>query len=348
MHAKTDFKQRLKLAARLLRYGQIPAEKRGDIPPITLEEVAEARQFFPMDKFFIYGHARSGTTLLTRLVRLHPEVHCNYQGHFFTRPPLLKSLVADPQVGSWLARRSNRWNHGRDLSPLALRAVSDFIMERDARQEGKRIVGDKSPNSLLDGEAVKLLHDVYPDGSLIFIVRDGRDTAISHRFQAFIDSPQNLPPADLQIREAFTRNPEPFMNGARSVFTEKGIRQAAEGWVHNVRATDRMGRELFGERYISLRYEDLLMEPWGEMRRLWQFLGVEPETGALQAAIQAELTENPDADWQQEKDSQIASPLNKGKAGSWQSMFTRRDREVFKQIAGETLVAWDYEKDLSW
>jgi hypothetical protein len=336
MPAKLDFKRRLRLSMRLLLYGQAPLEKRDDIPAISAEEVAEVRQFFPMDKFFIYGHARSGTTLLTRLVRLHPEVHCNYQGHFFTRPPLLKSLVADPQVGSWLARRSNRWNRGRDLSPLVLRAVSDFIMERDARQEGKRIVGDKSPNSLLDGEAVKLLHDVYPDGRLIFIVRDGRDAAISHRFQAFIDSPQNLPPADLQIREAFTRNPQPFMNGARSVFTEKGIRQAAEGWVHNVRETDRMGGELFGDRYISLRYENLLRTPWEEMCRLWQFLGVEPGTDALQAALQAELQENPDADWQQQKDSQIASSLPKGATGS------------FKQIAGETLVAWNYAKDLSW
>ena len=301
-----------------------------------------------MDKFFIFGHARSGTTLLTRLVRLHPQVHCNYQGHFFTRPPLLKSLVADPQVGSWLARRSNRWNHGRDLSPLVLRAVSDFIMERDARREGKRIVGDKSPNSLLDGQAVQLLYDVYPDGRLIFIVRDGRDAAISHRFQAFIDSPQNLPPADLQIRDRFIRDPRPFLNGEHSLFTEKGIRQAAEGWVHNLGETDRMGRQLFGERYISLRYEDLLRAPWEEMCRLWHFLGEDPEGDALQAALQAELQENPDADWQQQKDSQLASSLQKGKAGSWEQMFTSRDREIFKQIAGETLLTWKYETRRSW
>ena len=348
MPARPDLKQRLKLAARLLRYGQAPLEQRADIPAISPEEVAEARQFFPMDKFFIFGHARSGTTLLTRLVRLHPQVHCNYQGHFFTRPPLLKSLVADPQVGSWLARRSNRWNHGRDLSPLVLRAVSDFIMERDARREGKRIVGDKSPNSLLDGQAVQLLYDVYPDGRLIFIVRDGRDAAISHRFQAFIDSPQNLPPADLQIRDRFIRDPRPFLNGEHSLFTEKGIRQAAEGWVHNLGETDRMGRQLFGERYISLRYEDLLRAPWEEMCRLWHFLGEDPEGDALQAALQAELQENPDADWQQQKDSQLASSLQKGKAGSWEQMFTSRDREIFKQIAGETLLAWKYETGLSW
>jgi len=153
--------KRFKLAARILTKGAEPEKARRElIPPISLEEVAEARQFFPMGKFFIFGHARSGTTLLTRLVRVHPDVHCNYQAHFFTRPPLLNSLVSDPDVGAWLARRSNRWNRGRDLSPVVLRAVSDFIMERDARLAGKNIVGDKSPNSLLDGRAVQLLHDI--------------------------------------------------------------------------------------------------------------------------------------------------------------------------------------------
>jgi LPS sulfotransferase NodH len=99
--------------------------------------VAEIKQFFPRRKFFILGHARSGTTLLMRLVRLHPDVHCSYQAHFFTRPPLLKSLVNTPEAEEWLTRKSNRWNQGRDLSPLVLRAAADFIMERDAAREGQ-------------------------------------------------------------------------------------------------------------------------------------------------------------------------------------------------------------------
>ena len=336
--------QRLRLAARILLNGKLPApEKRSEIPAITPEEVEQARAFFSMEKFFIYGHARSGTTLLARLVRLHPEVHCNYQAHFFTRSPLLKSLVADKEVGSWLSRRSNRWNEGRDLSPLVLRAASDFIMESQARREGKRVVGDKSPNSLLDGEAVRLLHQVYPDGRLVFIVRDGRDTAISHRFQAFIDNPHSLSREDLNIRQAFSAHPEPFLRGERSIFTEKGLRQAANGWLHNMVETDRMGRELFGQQYFSLRYEDLLQQPWQEMCRLWSFLGVAPEHPGLEEAVQAEFQNNPDADWQNQKASEIAQPLQKGKQGSWRELFTRRDREVFQEVAGKTLTAWGYD-----
>ena len=79
----TRLLRRIKRSAQVLLTGKSEDGKREEIPPINLEEVAEAKKFFPMDKFFIFGHARSGTTLLTRLVRLHPDVHCNYQAHFF-------------------------------------------------------------------------------------------------------------------------------------------------------------------------------------------------------------------------------------------------------------------------
>jgi hypothetical protein len=281
--------------------------------------------------------------MLTRLIRLHPEVHCNYQAHFFTRPPLLESLVAETEVGEWLSRGSNRWNHGRDLSPVVLRAVADYILEREARLEGKHMVGDKSPSSLLDGEAVRLLHKVYPDGYLIYIVRDGRDTALSHRFQTFIELPERLSKEDQRIRSRFASDPEPFLSGEQSIFTRDGLIRAAEGWVRNVTQTDQQGQALFGERYLSLRYEDLLQQPWEQMRRVWDFLTASPADEELQRALVAEMTHNPDAEWQQQKAREIAQALQKGRQGSWLEMFTARDRQIFRQIADPTLLAWGYQ-----
>jgi hypothetical protein len=338
-----------KIARRLFKDAEIPAGKRTDIPAITAEEVVEARAFFPLDKFFIFGHARSGTTLLTRLVRLHPQVHCNYQAHFFTRAPLLEALVSDESVGSWLARRSNRWNGGRDLSPLVLRAAADFIMERDARQASKGApdckVGDKSPNSLMDGEAVNKLVKVYPDARLIFIVRDGRDAVISHRFQAFVDNPQGLSPDDQRLREMFAKNPEPFLSGKQSLFNEKLLRREAEGWAHNVVDTDASAHQLLlgGNQYLSLRYEDLLQNPLGEMTRLWSFLGVETSLPGLKETLEAEMLQNPDADWQGQKASEIASALQKGKRGTWREILTEKDKQLFWNVAGEVLERWGYQ-----
>ncbi len=64
---------RIKTSARVLLKGDPKPRKRPGIPAITADEVAEVRQFFQREKFFILGHARSGTTLLARLVRLHPD-----------------------------------------------------------------------------------------------------------------------------------------------------------------------------------------------------------------------------------------------------------------------------------
>ena len=338
---------RLKSAARILLKGETKRKKRNSIPALTDEDVAEIKQFFPRPKFFIFGHARSGTTLLMRLVRLHPDVHCNYQAHFFTRPPLLKSLVNTPEAEEWLTRRSNRWNQGRDLSPLVLRAAADFIMERDAAREGKRIVGDKSPSSMIHGQAVRDAYAVYPDAKLIYIVRDGRDVMVSERFRNFVEESKFLSAEDKRIIEDLRTDQTPFTNGTRSLFTETFIRRVARGWVKNLKETEEEARRLYGENYFAMRYEDLLARPFEEMQKLWIFLGVSVDP-ALEQAILQEMSSNPDEEWQARRNEGIASFLPKGQAGNWQRLFTAGDKSLFKQIAGGMLVQWRYEDGDQW
>jgi hypothetical protein len=339
----TNLTKRLKQAKHILISGRLnKLEQRDDILPITQEEIDQIKQFFPLPKFFIFGHARSGTTLLARLVRIHPAVHCNWQGHFFTRPPFVESLVNNPEVGTWLSRRSNRWNQGGDLSALVLRGTCDLILEREAYQLGKTIVGDKSPNSLVDGEAVHKLAKVYPDAKLVYIVRDGRDAVLSHRFQSFIDATQHLVPEDLKLRKAFIENPDPFLHGERSIFTPKGIHQAAAGWVRNVTETNKDGIDLFKNMYHSMKFEDLTLQPQQEMFAVWSFLGADVCLPELPDLLMKEFSQNPDADWQYKKANQIAQSLQKGKSGSWREMFTSHDRQVFHEIAGDTLQQWGY------
>jgi len=338
---------RFRSAARILLKGDAKRKKRNPIPGITPEEVAEIRQFFPREKFFIFGHARSGTTLLMRLARLHPEVHCSYQAHFFTRQPLLKSLVNTPEAEEWLTRKSNRWNQGRDLSPLVLRAAADFILERDAAKEGKHIVGDKSPSSTIHGQAVRDMHAVYPDAKLVYIVRDGRDVLISERFRNLVEESKFLKAEDRRIIAELRKDQTQFTNGARSIFTESVIRRVAMGWVTNLQETEEEGRRLFGENYHSLRYEDLLQHPFDEMQKLWKFLGVQADR-SLDKAITDEMSSNPDEEWQSKRNEDIASFLPKGQAGNWQRLFTARDKAVFKEVAGEMLIKWKYEKSEDW
>jgi hypothetical protein len=337
---------RLSRALRIMLKGDLVNSGTREVPAINTEDLAEIKQFFPMPKFFVFGHARSGTTLLARLIRVHPDVHCNWQAHFFTRPPLLSGILADQKFEAWLARPSNRWNRGRDLSPVALRAMSDYILERDAMRVGKSIVGDKSPNVILGGQAVREMHRIYPDASLIYIVRDGRDTLVSHRFQNFIDGPQFLTAADLKLRDAFTRNPDSFLSGKQSVFTPQALENMAESWANNVTQTDQLGHQLYGDRYFSLRYEDLLARPYEMLSKVWTFLGVNPET--LEPRVLEEMAQNPDAAWQSEKAPELAAALKKGSSGSWKELFIEADKRKFKEIAGSVLLTWGYEQSPDW
>ncbi len=343
-----DLPDRIKKSARILIKGEPRKGQRGPIPAITAEEIAEIKQFFPRDKFFIFGHARSGTTLLMRLVRLHPEVHCNYQAHFFSRRPLLKSLVNTPEAEEWLSRKSNRWNRGRDLSAVMLRAAADFVMERDALAEGKRIVGDKSPLSMIHGQAVRELHSIYPDAKLVYIVRDGRDVMISERFRNFVEESKFLGGEDRRILAELRADHEAFGAGKRSLFTASFIRRVASGWAADVTEVEAEAQRLFPGSFCTVRYEDLLREPFEQISNVWKFLGAKGAGKALSKAVQTEMTSNPDEEWQSRRNEDIASFLSKGQMGNWRTLFTAADKDLFKRFAGEALVHWGYEADAAW
>jgi len=122
----------------------------------------------------------------------------------------------------------------------------------------------------------------------------------------------------------------------------------AEGWAKNASESDAMARDLYADRYLSLRYDHLLAQPPVEMHRVWAFLGADPNLAGLPQALEAELARNPDADWQRQKAGRLVEPLEKGKQGSWRQLFTSRDREIFKSIAGQTLIDWGFEQNLTW
>jgi len=84
------------------------------------------------------------------------------------------------------------------------------------------------------------------------------------------------------------------------------------------------------------------------MTKLWRFLKVKDIEGSLVEAVRSEMTSNPDEEWQASRNEGIASFLPKGQAGNWQKLFTERDKNLFKEIAGNMLVQCNYEKDLNW
>ncbi|MGD8632487.1 MAG: sulfotransferase domain-containing protein [Anaerolineales bacterium] len=329
----------LKLAA-LAEGDQVQTDFKRSLDEISEEELQFIRMRYSRPKFFIMGHARSGTTLLGRLVRLHPDVHCSWQMQFFSERGLIPELLGE-DVQRWLNHRSNHWSEGWDPTSTLLRVCCDQILERGAEKVDKRIVGDKSVNGN-GGTAVEWAASIYPDAKLIYILRDGRDTILSKRVQQFIDQPQYLANKDRKILSELKERSQDYLSEGSSIFTREWLDEAAAKWAHDVQASVEIGKERFGDQFLVVRYEDLISEAANWMARTWSFLGAGALTQGLKESIQGELERNPSAAWHESLGIEFVSELPRGMHGGWKQVFTREDTERFHDIAGERLKEWGY------
>jgi len=311
-------------------------------------------------RFFVVGHGRSGTTWLERTLNTHPEVLCLGPGMFFGRPlhnlggrrVLYEVLNGSEGLKTWHDFDENLWTKpeefDRDVAQI-VRASMDALMRRRLTESGKRILGDRTPHH------ISFLHEIralYPNAKIAHAIRDGRDVAISemHAFWHASEDrggPVKLSSEEMEIRDAYLADREGFLKSGRSIFTEDRIRQRASGWNRHVSRGREKGSELFGDNYSELFYEDHLNQPHEELRKLFGFLEADTAPEVVERVVEANRFEKFS---QGRTRGQEASDtfFRKGISGDWREVFTERDKNIFKEEAGELLVELGYEEDLSW
>ncbi|MBA2712776.1 MAG: sulfotransferase [Rubrobacteraceae bacterium] len=308
--------------------------------------------------FFVAGEMRSGTSWLRRTLSAHPEIACGHEGSFFGRDyhreeipvytgpvsSFTRALAVSEEFKVWHELPWNQWTHEyeEDLRNLTRLSI-DYFLKKEVARTGKRIVGDKSPQHT---GCLDEIHEIYPDARIIHIVRDGRDVAVSamhHWWRLAKDQPGGvfeLTPEELEIRDAYLRDREEFLASGRSIFTEERLSQLARRWGHRVGKARRDGSALYGERYLEIRYEDLLRNTPDSFRRILGLLGARREDRIIERCIQASSFERVSNRRQGEEDS--GSFFRKGVAGDWKGVFTERDREIYEELAGDQLIELGY------
>jgi hypothetical protein len=207
---------------------------------------------------FLVGMPRSGTKLLRDLLNRHsririPDVETEFLPWLASRSgnygnladrASFERLFKDMARCSYFQYRretgqavdADRW-FAACVGTDAGALFEAFIRsEVGAEPGGGCIWGDKSPSYVDD---LPLIDRLFPAARVLHLVRDVRDYCLS-------------------IHDAWG----------------KDMRRAAQRWVDGVRTARRDGAAL-GERYMELRYEDLLQDPETELRRVCRFLEVE-------------------------------------------------------------------------
>jgi hypothetical protein len=132
-----------------------------------------------------------------------------------------------------------------------------------------------------------------------------------------------------------------------SIFAGNSLERMAAEWSRRVGKTVEDGPALLGESYTEVRYEDLLERPEEEVRRLLEFLGAGSNEEIVRRCVNAASFERLSGGRERGKEDS-SSFFRKGVAGDWRRFFTREDRRIFKQEAGELLIEIGYETDNNW
>src|SRR5215203_1829910 len=317
--------------------------------------------------FFVTGLGKSGTSWLMRTLDGHPEILCKGEGRVFAADwrranfdpegtqalasSLYYALLHSEYLRLWIERSvwAREGEAAWHLDNLTRLATEHFLAGR-LRETNKKLVGDKSP--LLGADFIQEVSRIYPEARVIHIIRDGRDQAVSmlhHVWNRSTDQGgvQTLKPGEFERREIYRQDPKKLLRTGEGMFTEERLRGAARSWNARVGKTAQDGPALLGPNYTEVRYEDLLERPDEEVGRLAGFLGADTSEKAVRQAVGSASFEKLSRGRERGQED-TSSFYRKGIAGDWKNYFTARDRQVYKEEAGELLIRLGYERDLDW
>jgi hypothetical protein len=263
----------------------------------------------------VLGVGRSGTTLLRVMLDRNSELAIPYESFFVTalghrhgRRPRIDDFLDDVrrfyQLYEWGVAPEDVRARLRDgmTTGEAIAAIFEVYAER----EGKPRWGDKTP---LYMQQLPLLERLFPDALWVHLVRDGRDAALS-----FLDLPEGF--------------------AGRTWAQPRTAAQFAARWRTEILAARRLGSHV-GERYLELRYEDLVAQPERELLRVCEHASLPWEPEMLEYAGTSDVAEMPEH-------RNLAQPPTPG-LRDWRSEMRREDALAFEQVAGDVLRSSSYE-----
>jgi hypothetical protein len=252
---------------------------------------------------FVIGAARSGTSLLSWLVRRYLKVNFGTESQFIIRfyrrlPEYgdlqdtrnLRRLIDDIAQERCFERWTIRFGFVLDRQRVVARAESgprsysqvlQIIFGELAHFHEMSRWGDKTPAYNHD---LPILLSLFPDAQFVHIIRDGRDVALS------------------SFRTHF---------GAGNVY------RAALDWRRAQLRIHHFAASLRSEQILTIHYEELLSRPVETLEALARFFGIRGADPLLESVR-----------------GDIVGHIRAGNCGKWRDQLSIPEQRLFETVAG--------------
>lgn len=274
-------------------------------------------------EIFTFGFERSGTTLLSMLLGAHPDLAVPFSPtglwyRYFRklddygdlhssadRDSLIKDILQEERIQIWDATLTLE-DISRRASDCEYRTVVSAFHQVYADYHDK---GFWALHDIATLYEMHIANQWFPDARFIHIVRDVRDVALSHKSYRY---------------------------GSSSSC------EVAFAWREAVKTNLMMGRIIGPDRYLMVRFEDLIEAPEQTLESVCDFLGIGFDVSMLDYAedVNRKVPSSKRSLW-----PALGGRLDRSKIGRWRKELRTYEVAAIHEIASDVMVECGYDVD---
>ena len=251
----------------------------------------------------IGGCERSGTTLMRAALDSHGQIAGGPESWVFVFKLDLPFLAQEYDISLDELQRMRG-------ASSCLAEFIDRFSDWYCREQGKPVWCEKSPQNI---QRLDYIWDHFPNARVIHAVRDGRDVVCSLRHH-------------------------PRHRRVNGRYEPTGITNPVKACVRKWVVAARSGLEHRGdERYMEVRYEDLIENYEGTMRRVCDHCRIEWDDRLLDREVVQQRKQSAEI-----VNPEVRQPLYQAAIGRWRRDLSEQEQQLVMAEAGELLRAYGY------
>ena len=270
----------------------------------------------------IIGTQRSGSNLLRLILNQSPLISAHHPPHILNVFQPILHKYGDLNLSGNFSRLVNdvcrlievnpvKWELNLDRSEIINCCEQPTLIEIFKVVYGMMAKKDQAIYWCCKSMAnVNYYRDIESNGLkpyYIHLIRDGRDVASSFK---------------------------------KTLVGEKHVYHLAEIWKSDFLKAKEVSQNVEKNRYLAIKYESLISNPMKVLEEMNAFLGLNLDKSALHYfdSKESKITAKAGFMW-----SNLTQPIMKDNTGKFLESLTRREIEIFEQVAGDTLQENGYK-----